>query len=212
MSFTNCQICVIMISCLGVWYLKDFIEKYILESISTKERLLKDPILIAEIEKASLSIIEAYKKGGKVLTAGNGGSAADAQHIAAEFVSKFMYNRKALNAIALTTNSSILTSVGNDYSHEHVFARQIQAYGNRDDIFIAISTSGNSKNIILAINEAKNQGLKIIGFTGGKPSEMDKLCNHLIKIPSEKTPIIQESHIMVGHIICALVEKEFLVN
>lgn len=190
--------------------MEEYIKKYISESILTKEKLLADSTLIAEIEMASKIIIEAYKSGGKVLTAGNGGSAADAQHIAAEFVSKFMYDRAGLNAIALTTNSSILTSVGNDYSHEHVFARQIQAYGNEGDVFIAISTSGNSKNIILAIEEAKKRNVKIIGLTGMLPSRMDDLCDYLIKIPSDKTPIIQESHIMVGHIICALVEKEFV--
>lgn len=190
--------------------MRDYIEKYIKESISAKEDLLNSPELIAEIERASGAITEAYKNGGKVLTAGNGGSAADAQHIAAELVSKFLYDRKALNAIALTTNSSVLTSVGNDYSHEHVFARQIQAYGNKGDIFIAISTSGNSKNILLAIEEAKRQGVIIVGLTGKNPSKMDDMCDYLIKIPSDKTPIIQESHIMVGHIICALVEKEFI--
>ena len=190
--------------------MKEYIENYVKDSIFAKEKLLNDKRIIAEIAKASEIIIETYKNGGKVLTAGNGGSAADAQHIAAEFVSKFLYNRRALNAIALTTNSSILTSVGNDYSHEHVFARQIQAYGNEGDVFIAISTSGNSKNILLAINEAKKYGLKIVGLTGSKPSQMDNLCDYLIKVPSDKTPIIQESHIMVGHIICALVEKEFI--
>ena len=190
--------------------MKEYIKNYVRESISAKERLLNETKIIAEIENASIAIIEAYKLGKKVLTAGNGGSAADAQHIAAEFVSKFMYDRRALNAIALTTNSSILTSVGNDYSHEHVFARQIMAYGNEGDIFIAISTSGNSKNILLAINEAKKYGLKIVGLTGSKPSQMDNLCDYLIKVPSDKTPVIQESHIMVGHIICALVEKEFV--
>lgn len=190
--------------------MKEYIEKYVRESISAKERLLNDSAIIAEIEKIAKVISETYKNNGKVLTAGNGGSAADAQHIAAEFVSKFLYDRKALNAIALTTNSSILTAVGNDYSHEHVFARQIQAYGKAGDVFIAISTSGNSKNVILAIEEAKKCGVIVVGFTGMLPSKMDSLCDYLIKIPSDKTPIIQESHIMVGHIICALVEKEFV--
>ena len=140
--------------------MKEYIENYVRESILAKERLLSNREITAEIARASQIIIKAYNNGGKVLTAGNGGSAADAQHIAAEFVSKFLYNRRALNAIALTTNSSILTSVGNDYSHEHVFARQIQAYGDKGDVFIAISTSGNSKNILLAINEAKKYSTK----------------------------------------------------
>ena len=190
--------------------MKEYITNYINDSVKTKQMLSTSAEMLLAIENSARAIIETYKNGGKVLTAGNGGSAADAQHIAAEFVSKFLYNRKALRAIALTTNSSILTSVGNDYSHEHVFARQIQAYGDPGDVFIPISTSGNSKNIILAINEAKSQGLKIIGLTGEKECLMDDLCDYLIKVPSEKTPIIQESHIMIGHIICALVEKEFI--
>lgn len=190
--------------------MKEYITNYINDSISVKQSLSTNTEIISVIEKSARAIIDTYKNGGKVLTAGNGGSAADAQHIAAEFVSKFLYDRKALNAISLTTNSSILTSVGNDYSHEHVFARQIQAYGNKGDVFIAISTSGNSKNIILAINEARKQGLKIIGLTGQNECLMDKLCDYQIKVPSQKTPNIQEAHIMIGHIICALVEKEFV--
>lgn len=191
-------------------YLRKYIEGYIQDSIDAKQKLLADENMLSIIENAAMAIVETYKNGGKVLTAGNGGSAADAQHIAAEFVSKFLYDRKALNAIALTTNSSILTSVGNDYSHEHVFARQIQAYGNEGDVFIAISTSGNSKNVLLAIKEAKSCGMKIVGLTGSKPSKMDGLCDYLIKVPSDETPKIQESHIMVGHIICALAEKELM--
>lgn len=190
--------------------MREFIESYIKKSVNAKQNLLADFEMLSVIEQAANMISTAYKNGNKVLTAGNGGSAADAQHIAAELVSKFIYNRKALNAIALTTNSSILTAVGNDYSHEFVFARQIQAFGNKDDVFIAISTSGNSKNIIQAIEEAKKYGLKVIGFTGARECLMDKLCDCTIKIPSEETPIIQESHIMVGHIICALTEKEFV--
>ncbi len=191
-------------------YLRKYIESYIKDSIAAKQKLAADEGLLLVIENVVKAIVETYKHGGKVLTAGNGGSAADAQHIAAEFVSKFLYSRKALNAIALTTNSSILTSVGNDYSHEYVFARQIQAYGNEGDVFIAISTSGNSKNVLLAIKEAKLCGMKIVGLTGGKPSMMDDLCDYLIKVPSDKTPVIQESHIMIEHIICALVEKELM--
>ena len=190
--------------------MREFIEKYIKNSVNTKQNLLADSDMLSVIEHAVNIISTAYKNGNKILTAGNGGSAADAQHIAAEFVSKFLYDRKALNAVALTTNSSILTAVGNDYSHEFVFARQIQAFGNKGDIFIAISTSGNSKNIIQAIGEAKKYGLKIIGLTGAKKCLMDELCDCVIKVPSEETSIIQESHIMVGHIICALVEKEFI--
>ncbi len=191
-------------------YLREFIESYIKDSISTKQNLLASSEMLSIIEDAAKAISETFKSGGKVLTAGNGGSAADAQHLAAEFVGKFMYDRRALNAIALTNNNSIITAIGNDYSSDYIFARQIQAYGKPNDIFIAISTSGNSRNIILAIEEAKKIGIKIVGIVGGKKSLMDNICDYLIKIPSEKTPIIQESHITVEHIICALVEKFFV--
>ena len=190
--------------------MKKDIESYIIESIQVKKDILTSNKLLELIEEASLIIINAYKSGKKVLLAGNGGSAADAQHIAAELVSKFYKNRPALNAIALTTNTSILTAVGNDYSHEHIFARQIEAYGNEGDIYITISTSGNSKNIIKSIKKAKEKGLKIIGLTGMKACDMDNLCDLTIKVPSEKTPKIQEAHIMIGHIISGLVEERLL--
>lgn len=188
-------------------YLREYIETYIRDSVNTKNRLLTSFDVISAIENSVTLIIDTFKNGGKILVAGNGGSAADAQHIATELVSKFMYDRKPLNAIALTTNTSILTALGNDYGHEYIFSRQIQAYGKSGDIFIAISTSGMSKNIILAIEEAKKLNLKVIGLTGENNSEMDKTCDCLIKVPSTKTPIIQEAHIMIGHIICALTEK-----
>lgn len=187
--------------------MKTFIKNYIQDSIATKEKILANASIVNSIEKAASVIIDAYKNNHKVLTAGNGGSAGDAQHIAAELVSKFFIERPALCALALTTNTSILTSVGNDYDHKLVFARQIEAHGNSGDIFIAISTSGNSKNIIKAIETAKKKHLIVIGLTGSKSSGMDDLCDVLIKVPFDITPIIQESHIMIGHIICALVEK-----
>ncbi len=191
--------------------MENYIKNYIKNSILAKEQILSNADLLSLIEKTANLIAEAYNSGKKVLTAGNGGSAGDAQHIAAELVSKFMLDRPALNAIALTTNSSVLTAVGNDYSAEYIFSRQIQAYGNSGDIFIAISTSGNSLNIINAIKEAKKKGLVVIGLIGSKKSKMDNLCDILLRVPSEQTPIIQESHIMMGHIICALVEKELFV-
>lgn len=188
--------------------MKNYIENYIQTSIETKNKILHSEEIPALIEKAAKIIIDAYKNGNKVLTAGNGGSAGDAQHISAEFVSKFFKERPALSAITLTANTSILTSVGNDYDHKHVFARQLQAHGRKGDVFIAISTSGNSKNIVQAVREARNLDIKVIGLTGSKPCEMDGLCDCQIKVPSEVTSIIQESHIMIEHIICALVEKE----
>lgn len=187
--------------------MKTFIKNYIQDSIDTKSKILADEVLTGKIEKAAETIINAYKNGKKVLTAGNGGSAGDAQHIAAELVSKFFLERPALCAIALTTNTSILTSVGNDYEHKLVFARQIEAHANSGDVFIAISTSGSSQNILYAIKAAKKKDVTVIGLVGGKASEMDNLCDITIKVPFEVTPIIQESHIMIGHIICALVEK-----
>ena len=187
--------------------MKDFIENYITKSINTKQKILNDKEILSKVENASKFIIESYKNGGKVLTAGNGGSAGDAQHIAAEFVSKFFLERPALSAISLTTNTSILTSIGNDYDHELVFARQVQAHGKIGDILIAISTSGNSKNVVKAAETAQKLGLKVIGLIGEKPSKLDKFCDIAIKVPSDITPIIQESHIMIAHIICALVEK-----
>ena len=171
---------------------------------------MTDEKIIETIKNISKSIVHAYKNGNKVLTAGNGGSAADAQHIAAEFVSKFFHERPALSAIALTTNTSILTSIGNDYDHGLVFARQIMAHGRKGDVFIAISTSGTSKNIVNAAQTAKENGLITIALVGKKDSPMDKICDYVIKVPSEVTPIIQESHIMLAHIICALVEKDFV--
>lgn len=188
--------------------MKNDIKNYIVESIETKQKILSNEQIIAEISKAVDLIVDSYRCGKKLLVAGNGGSAADAQHISAEFVSKFLIDRKAINAIALTTNTSILTSVGNDYSHEFIFARQVEAYGQKGDVYLAISTSGNSKNIIKSIEEAKKNGLKVIGLTGKNSCYMDDLSDVVIKVPSDKTPIIQESHIMIGHLICALVEKE----
>lgn len=185
-----------------------FIENYIRDSINIKKKILENANIISAIQNAAQLIIETCRNNKKVLIAGNGGSAADAQHIAGELVSKFYIDRTPLQAMALTTDTSVLTAIGNDYGFEKVFERQIQANANQGDVFIAISTSGNSKNIILALREAKNKGVKTIGLTGEKPCEMDNLCDILIKIPSTDTPKIQEAHITVEHIICAIVEKE----
>ena len=184
-----------------------FIEEYIKESISVKENLLNNKETVAVIQKIADSIIKAYKDGKKVLTAGNGGSAADAQHIAGELVSRFYFNRPGLSAFALTTDTSILTAIGNDFGYDVTISRQIQANAKKGDVFIAISTSGNSKNIVEALKEAKKIGVTTVGFVGQKDCEMDKLCDYIIKVPSTDTPKIQESHIMVAHIICALVEE-----
>ena len=187
--------------------MKNFIDLYIAETIVTKGKFAKDEKALRAIEDAVDLIVTAYKKGNKLLIAGNGGSAADAQHIAGELVAKFLIDRPALNAIALTTNTSIITSIGNDYSHEEIFARQLEAYANTGDVYWAISTSGNSKNIIKSLEKAKEKSLKIIGLTGESQCLLDSYADVLIKVPSDKTPVIQESHIMIGHLICALVEK-----
>lgn len=184
-----------------------FIEKYIEASIETKQKILNDKNIIETINQAANAIINAYQNGKKVLTAGNGGSAGDAQHIAGELVSKFFFDRPGLSAFSLATDTSILTAIGNDYGYEKSFSRQIQANANEGDVFIAISTSGNSKNIVNAILEAKKKNVTTIGLVGKKTCEMDTLCDYIIKVPSESTPTIQESHIMIGHIICALVEE-----
>ena len=183
------------------------IENYIQASIDTKQKILNDKSILATIQNAADAIIKAYKNGKKVLTAGNGGSAGDAQHIAGELVSKFFFDRPGLSAFSLATDTSILTAIGNDYGYEKSFSRQIQANANEGDVFIAISTSGNSKNIVNALLEAKKKNVTTIGLVGQKACEMDTLCDYIIKVPSESTPTIQESHIMIGHIICAIVEE-----
>ncbi len=178
------------------------------ESISTKQKLLDNTKILDTLGEVAKIIISAYRKNKKVMLAGNGGSAADAQHIAGELVSRFYINRPALNAIALTTDTSILTAIGNDYGYEKLFERQIEALGQDGDIFIGISTSGNSKNIVNGLKIAKEKNIVTIGLTGAKIGVMDDFCDYLIKIPSEDTPRIQEVHIMVGHILCYLIEKE----
>lgn len=182
------------------------IKAYIKESIEVKKQILNNDEIITNINKASELIISSIRQGGTIFTAGNGGSAADAQHMAGEFVSKFAIERKGLPAIALTTDSSILTAVSNDLGYENIFVRQIETLAKPGDIFIAISTSGTSPNIIKAINAARAKEIVTIALTGGKVSPIDSLCDCIIKVPSSKVPIIQEAHIMIEHIICDIVE------
>ncbi len=183
------------------------ITEYIQNSIKTKSKILNSETIIKKIETIANTIIDAYKIGNKVLIAGNGGSAADAQHIAGELVSKFKFDRPPLAAIELNTNSPLLTAISNDYGYEESFARQIRANGNKGDIFIAISTSGHSPNIIKAVEEANKMEIITVGLIGDHECPLETSCRHLIKIPSTDTPIIQESQIMIGHIICGLVEE-----
>ena len=153
--------------------------------------------------------IDCLKGGGKILIFGNGGSAADAQHIAAELVGRYKTNRKGLPAIALTTDSSALTSIGNDFGYEHIFDRQVEALANKGDIAIGISTSGKSINVINALKVASKLNCNTIGFSGQDGEEMNKICNINLSVPSEDTPRIQEMHILIGHIICHLIDQEF---
>lgn len=188
------------------------IRKHISESISVKEKILKDPNLIRLIEEVSIKCINVLKKGGKILLAGNGGSAADAQHISAEFVSRFYFDRPGLPSVALTTDTSALTAIGNDYGYENVFSRQIEALGNAGDIFIGISTSGKSKNVVNALISANKKEIYTVGLIGENGGLMEKLCKYCIKVPSSQTPRIQESHILIGHIICGMVEDKIFGN
>lgn len=185
-----------------------YIRSEIETSIAVKQSLLTDEQLLSAIERAADVVTEAYRRGNKTLLAGNGGSAADAQHLAGEFVSRFYFDRPGIPSIALTTDTSILTAISNDYGFERLFARQIQAQGCAGDVFIGISTSGNSPNIVEAFKECKRRGIFSIGLTGSNPCAMDTLCDICVKVPSACTPRIQESHIMVGHIICSIVERE----
>jgi len=184
------------------------IKKIITASIETKQLVLKNEELLNTIEKIVEAITAAFKKGKRVYFCGNGGSAADAQHLAAEFSGRFYTDRKALPAEALHCNTSYLTAVANDYSFDDIYSRMIDGIGEEGDVLIGISTSGNSTNICKALETAGKKKMITIGFTGESGGKMKSLCDHLINIPSKDTPRIQESHIMVGHIICELVEKD----
>ncbi|EDB1541823.1 D-sedoheptulose 7-phosphate isomerase [Campylobacter jejuni] len=188
--------------------LNSYIKEHFQESILVKEQILKDENLITLIKNTSLEVIKAYKNGNKTLLAGNGGSAADAQHIAGEFVSRFYFDRPGIASIALSTDTSILTAISNDYGYENLFARQVQAQGVKGDVFIGISTSGNSKNILKALELCKQKEIISIGLSGASGGAMNELCDYCIKVPSTCTPRIQEAYILIGHIICAIVEEE----
>lgn len=183
------------------------IKSQIEASIEVKQRILEDQELMDQIQAVADKCIETYKNGGKTLLAGNGGSAADAQHIAAELVNRFYFNRPGIPSIALTTDSSIMTSIGNDFGFDQLFSRQIEAQGNEGDVFFAISTSGNSQNLMNGLVKAKEKGITTVGLTGQTGGKMAELCDYCLKVPSSETPRIQESHILIGHIICYLIEE-----
>ncbi|RJO64339.1 MAG: SIS domain-containing protein [Candidatus Omnitrophota bacterium] len=185
--------------------MRDIIKDSLLESIQVKEDLLHTGI--TEIMEIADIVIECLKKGGKVIFFGNGGSASDSQHLAAELVGRFKKDRRPLPSIALTTNTSILTALANDYGYDIVFAKQIEALGSVNDVAIGISTSGKAKNVIQGIKQAKKMGIKTVVFTGGDGGELAKLADTAMVISSTNTARIQEVHITLGHIICELVEQ-----
>jgi D-sedoheptulose 7-phosphate isomerase len=187
--------------------MQDKIKAVLQSSINVKAEIMSDNFLIDKIASAANEIIEAFIRGNRVYFCGNGGSAADAQHLAAEFSGRFYYDRPPLDAEALHVNTSYLTAVGNDYSFDEIYARLVKGKGMKGDILVALSTSGNSRNIIRAISEAHVIGMTVIGFTGSSGGEMKDSCDILINIPSTDTPRIQESHITIGHIICEIVES-----
>lgn len=187
--------------------MKNYIHAQFAEAQRVMSAMLSDVRLIATLEAAAGACIDSLNNGGKILLAGNGGSAADAQHIAGEFVSRFAFDRLGLPAMALTVDTSILTAVGNDLGFENLFARQVQAHGNTGDVFVGYSTSGNSPNIIRALEAAKSKGLICIGMTGNRGGAMGGLCDYLLEVPSGDTPKIQEGHLVLGHSLCGLVEN-----
>jgi D-sedoheptulose 7-phosphate isomerase len=188
------------------------IKNIITSSIETKQQMLQNEALLSTIEKAVEVIVTAFKNGNRVYFCGNGGSAADAQHLAAEFSGRFYKDRKALPAEALHCNTSYLTAVANDYSFDVIYARIIDGIGEKGDVLVGLSTSGNSANIVKAFEVAKTKEMVTIGFTGLTGGVMKSVSDYLINIPSSDTPRIQESHIMAGHIICQLVEEKYFRN
>ena len=187
--------------------MRDYIKGQIQKSQKSLSAMLADHALLARVEAAAESCITALNNSGKILLAGNGGSAADAQHIAGEFVGRFAFDRPSLPAIALTTDTSILTAIGNDYGYDMLFVRQVQAHARKGDIFICYSTSGQSPSVVSALQEAKKRGVVCIGMTGNRGGPMQELCDHYLDVPSSETPTIQEGHAVLGHILCGLVER-----
>ncbi|GAA4462738.1 D-sedoheptulose 7-phosphate isomerase [Nemorincola caseinilytica] len=188
--------------------MKNRIKEIIKASIDTKQKLMDDAVLMDTIEQVTQAMVTAFSNGNKVLFCGNGGSAADAQHLAAEFSGRFYTDRDPLPSEALHCNSSYMTAVANDYGYDVVYSRIIKGTGRPGDVLVGLSTSGNSVNIIKAVEEARKIGMIIVVFTGEGGGKLRSMCDHLINVPSNDTPRIQESHIMVGHIICELVESE----
>ncbi|WP_324171171.1 D-sedoheptulose 7-phosphate isomerase [Sulfurimonas sp.] len=188
--------------------MKNYIQNQIKKSYETKIAIYENEDLINKILEVSQLCVELYRGSNKTILAGNGGSAADAQHIAAELVGRYGFDRPSIPSLALTTDTSNLTAIGNDYGYDKVFSRQLEGMGQSGDIFIGISTSGNSLNIINAFKVAKDKNIITVALTGRDGGEMAKMADYSIIIPSDSTPRIQESHILIGHIICDIIEKE----
>ncbi|MDP1783880.1 MAG: D-sedoheptulose 7-phosphate isomerase [Sulfuricurvum sp.] len=188
--------------------MKQYIIKQIADSAATKQAILENETLITMIETVAKACVAVYRNGKKTMLAGNGGSAADAQHIAAELVGRYGFDRPSIPSLALTTDSSNLTAIGNDYGYDKVFSRQLEGMGQEGDLFIGISTSGNSQNIINAFESAKERGITTVALTGRDGGKMGEMADFAIIIPSNATPRIQESHILIGHILCDIIEKE----
>ena len=189
--------------------MKEKIKKIITGSIAVKQSILNDDKLLDTLQQVSLEMVKTLKLGGRIYFCGNGGSAADAQHLAAEFSGRFYIDRQALPAEALHCNTSYLTAVANDYSYDVVYARLVQGIANEGDFVVGLSTSGNSANIVKAFEVARDKKVITVGFTGKEGGKMRSLSNYLLNVPSTDTPRIQESHIMLGHIICQLVEESY---
>jgi len=192
--------------------MKNYIKEQIKKSYETKQSIYKDEELLSKIELVARKCILLYKDGKKTILAGNGGSAADAQHIAAELVGRYGFDRPSIPSLALTTDTSNLTAIGNDYGYDKVFSRQLEGMGQDGDLFIGISTSGNSANIINAFKSAKEKSIITVALVGKDGGEMAKIADISLVVPSSSTPRIQEAHILIGHILCDIIEKELFSN
>ena len=184
-----------------------YITRQIAAAQSLMAGMLNAPVLLANLQSTAEACILSLSNGGKILLAGNGGSAANAQHVAGEFAGRLAFDRPSLPAIGLTTNSSLLTAVGNDYGFETLFARQVRALGNKGDVFIGYSVSGKSANVLREFEQAEAKDMVCVGLTGSPGGSMQQLCDFLIQVPAVETPKIQEGHLVLGHIICGLVES-----
>ena len=192
--------------------MKNYIKDQIKKSYETKQIVYNDDELLNKIELVAKQCVALYKGNNKTILAGNGGSAADAQHIAAELVGRYGFDRPSLPSLALTTDTSALTAIGNDYGYDYVFSRQLESMGQEGDLFIGISTSGNSANIIKAFQSAKSKKITTVALVGRDGGEMAKIADISLVVPSESTPRIQEAHILIGHILCDIIEKEIFAN